>query len=195
MVFCFGSSWLFHAVYGPLIDPFAALDHVGIFVLIAGTCTPIALVVLRGGWRSGLLGMIWLLALIGIVVRLTVGELPRTIGTSYYLVMGWIGVVTYFELARQLGHSRLILLWLGGLFYSVGAGIHLVNRPVLVPGIFEAHELFHLFVMAGSLCHYYFMLVVVAPYRRPAVAVPVASPVPVSALSFPASLAQHPVKG
>ena len=164
---CYAGSFLFHAVRRPAtaIEFYATLDHLGIFLLIAGTSTPVGVVVLRGAWRAGLLGSIWFLAVAGSVLRLAT-ELTLPQRTGLYLAMGWLGCVTYFELARRLSHAKLRPVWVGGLFYSVGAVLNFEHWPVLWPGVFEAHELFHLFVMAGSLCHYYFMLRVVVPYPR-----------------------------
>src|SRR5205823_4671285 len=105
----------------------------------------------------------------------------------------WVGCITYFEMARQLSHAALRSVWLGGLFYSIGAVLNVLHWPNLVPGVFGAHEVFHLFVMAGSLCHYYFMLAVVVPYRRPAVVhVAVEAQAP---LSFRGTLARQAAEG
>jgi hemolysin III len=164
LIFCFAASWLFHTVPPGRERRFATLDHIGIYTLIAGTVTPIALVVLRGFWRTGMLATIWGLALTGTVLRVTV-DVPGWTATVFYLIMGWIGCATYCELARFLSHRGVRPIWLGGLFYSVGAVIHRADWPILSPGVFNAHDLFHLFVMAGSMCHYYFMLRVLAPYR------------------------------
>jgi hemolysin III len=164
---CYAGSTLFHAVRlsNAAIHHFNTLDHVGIYVLIACTATPIALVVLRGAWRAGLLTSIWILAVLGIVLCVTEVPMPRWLSTAYYLLMGWIGCATYFELTTHLSHRAVRPIWIGGLLYSVGALIHLADWPNLAPDVFGAHELFHLFVMGGSLCHYYFMLAVLVPYR------------------------------
>lgn len=193
LVSCYGGSWLYHAVRLPAagIHRCNTLDHIGIYCLIAGSATPIALVVLRGWWRRGLLGAIWLMALAGIVLCLT-ADLPLGPRTAFYLAMGWVGCLTYFELARHLSHAKLRPIWLGGLAYSIGAVINLVGWPVLAPGVFGAHELFHLFVMAGSLFHYYFMLAVVVPFERAVDPPAEAEPEP---LPFPATLAQQPAEG
>ena len=163
---CYAGSWLFHSVPCEHAAFFHALDHVGIYLLIAGTVTPIGLVVLDGWWRVGLVGGIWLLATAGIALRLLT-DVPMPVMTGLYLFMGWVGGLAYFELARRLSHARLQLLWAGGVLYSVGAILNGMRWPTLLPGVFEAHELFHLFVMAGSACHFFFVLDVVLPYRRP----------------------------
>jgi hemolysin III len=168
LIVCFGSSAFYHAApVGPLRDDFHLLDYLGIYLLIAGTATPIGFIALRGWWRRWLLTQIWLLAVAGAVLRVTVA-LPPLITMTVYVLMGWIGVVTYFELARRLSHAALRPLWLGGLCYTVGAVCESLRWPDPWPGVFGHHELFHLWVMAGAACHYYFMLAVLTPYRPPA---------------------------
>jgi hemolysin III len=178
LICCYGGSWLYHSVPEPLAPTFAILDHVGIHLLIAATVTPIGVIVLRGWWRLTMVGGIWLLALAGIAARIafkpTMSEL-----TAFYLFLGWVGCAAYFELARRLTHAQIRWVWLGGLFYSAGAVINSLHWFDFDPGVFGFHEVFHLFVMAGSACHYWFMLTVVAPYRHaPRPATPAASPVP-----------------
>jgi hemolysin III len=168
LVLCYGGSWLFHAVRlsPPSIAVFNRLDHIGIYLLIAGSGSPIALVVLRGVWRAALLGVLWLLGASGITLSLIGQPIPIEVSTVLYLVMGWIGCVTYFELVHHLSHAKIRPLWIGGILYTIGAILNVLNCPTLVPGVFGPHEVFHLFVMAGTACHYYFMFVHVAPYRR-----------------------------
>jgi hemolysin III len=166
LILCFGGSFLFHsAPESALRERFRALDHIGIYALIAGSATPIAVAVFRGRRRAGLLVVVWLLALCGSSMRLAVHP-PPAVSTSIYLGMGWIGAAGYFELARRLTHTGLLSLVAGGLLYSAGALIHLAAWPTLVAGAFGPHELFHVLVMAGSACHYYFLLNVVTPYGR-----------------------------
>lgn len=161
---CYAGSWLYHSVPPDLAGLFAKFDHVGIFLLIAGTTTPIALVVLGGWWRAGLLAGIWSLAFIGIAVRLlTPLSIPAL--SVFYVVMGWVGLVMYFELARRLTHARMRPLWIGGLLYSFGALLNCLGWPVVVAGWVEAHEVFHVLVMSGSAAHYYFIQTAVLPYR------------------------------
>jgi hemolysin III len=164
LMLCYAGSWLFHSVPNDISAPFATLDHIGIYLLIAGTVTPIALVVLRGWWRIGLLSSIWTLALVGIVLRLT-AHLSISLLTGLYLVMGWVGLSMYFELVRRLSRPKVGLILLGGAFYTLGAIINGFKWPMIDPPLFGAHELFHLFVMAGSLFHYYFMLSAVLPFK------------------------------
>ena len=165
LIACFGSSAFFHAApEGPLRTRLNLFDHLGIYLLIAGSATPIAVIALRGWWRRWLLLQIWTLAAGGAVLRCTV-VLPPSATTALYLAMGWVGVVTYFELARRLSHAALRPLWAGGLCYTVGAVCESLRWPDPWPGVFGHHELFHLWVMAGAAFHYYFMLAVLTPYR------------------------------
>ena len=165
LVACFAASAFFHAApEGPRRNALHTLDYVGIYLLIAGSGTPIALGVLRGRWRRWLLVQLWVLAAAGAVLRLTVG-MPSWLGTGFYLAMGWVGVVAYFELARRVSHRALLSLWAGGICYSIGAAINLTGWPDPWPKVVGFHELFHLWVMAGSACHYWFVLKVVTPYR------------------------------
>lgn len=165
LVFCSASSTLYHGVRlpGDRIKAFALMDHVGIFMLIAGTYTPIAWTFLRRDWRRGVLGLVWFWAALGITIRLTYETLPPWLSTGLYLGMGWGALFCYFEVARRLSHRALIPIVAGGLLYSLGAVFNLLHGPVLWPGVFQAHELFHVFVVAASLCHFYFMLTVVGP--------------------------------
>jgi len=176
LAMCYAGSFLYHAVPEAISEPFHAFDHVAIYVFIAGTVTPIALVVLRGRWRVAILSIIWIMALTGVAVRL-LAEPSIPMATVFYVSMGWVGLAAYFELARRLTHAKLRGLWLGGLFYTVGAVINTLHWPVLSPGVFESHELFHLFVMAGSGCHYYFMVVAIVAFPMTPAVLPPLCPV------------------
>ena len=125
------------------------LDHVGIYLLIAGTYTPAAWSLLKGAWRRGTLATVWGVAGVCAMRVWLGGVLPTWISTLIYLSMGWGVIFCYRELARDLGHRTLLPLPLGGAFYSVGAVINLAGWPVLLPGVLGAHDLFHFFVIAG----------------------------------------------
>ncbi len=168
LIFCYGSSVLYHGVRLPpaQVDWFETVDYLGIALLIAGSCTPVTFNLLRGRWRWRVLITIWALALISLVLRVAYWDAPRWIYTSLYLVMGWSMLLCYFEMARLVTHRSMALILVGGLLYSIGAAINVFNWPILWRGTFGAHALFHVFVMAGSLVHYWFMLKVVIPYER-----------------------------
>lgn len=179
LVFCFGASAFFHGVRSPgWVEPLNTLDHIGIYLLIAGTYTPPSVVLLRGRWRSGVLALSWSLALAGIVLELAAPDLSLFLSTALYLGLGWGGVLCYFELARTLSHRALLSLVAGGLLYSLGAAFNLSAWPDFRPGVFGPHELFHVFVMAGSLCHFVFMLTFVVPFQRRDTNGPVLPPSP-----------------
>ena len=173
LTFCYAGSMLYHGVR---LSPqglyrFDQLDHIGIFILIAGSYTPIVWNLMQGRWKWGTLTLAWLSSTVGSALILTCGVLPILWSTLFYLVMGWGALVCYIELMRVLSHRALFPLLLGGLFYSVGAILNVLHWPVIWSGVFEAHEVFHLLVMAGSLCHFWFVLKVVVPYsgaKRPA---------------------------
>lgn len=169
LMFCYAASAMFHGVplRGQQLNPFQRLDHMGIYTLIAGTYTPIVWALLRGGWRWGTLTIVWGLAALSAARIWYGGVFPVWLATLTYLAMGWGSLFCYRELARTYSHRTLLPLPLGGIFYSVGAAINLAKWPVFSPGFFASHELFHLFVIAGSACHIYFMMQVVIPAPWP----------------------------
>ena len=175
---CFAGSSLYHGlqVSDERIRLLEVLDFAGIYLLIAGTYTPVVFTLLLGRWKWTVLLTVWSLSALGSGLRIIYYDIPPWLYTSLYLAMGWGAVFCYAEIARQLSHRVLAPILVGGLLYSVGAVLNLVHWPVLWPQVVEAHEVFHLFAMAGSLVHYCFMLQVVVPFER---AGPLASPLPV----------------
>jgi hemolysin III len=165
LVALYAASSLYHLL--PLSPAGTArlrrLDHVCIFLLIAGTYTPFCLLALDGAWRAGLLGAVWALALGGVLLKLVWMESPRWLSVSLYLGLGWLAVVAAPVLVQKVPPGGIAWVVAGGLVYSVGALIYAFRRPNLVPGVFGFHELWHLFVMAGSACHFWSVLRYVAP--------------------------------
>ncbi|MFI5454819.1 MAG: hemolysin III family protein [Isosphaerales bacterium] len=168
LAFCYAASTLFHGVRLPAarIAAFARLDGVGIFALIAGSYTPLAWCLMRGRWRWWTLAVVWSVAATATVLIAAGNHFPPVLATCLYLGMGWGAVVCYYEIAQVVSHRALLPIVVGGLSYSVGAVLNLLHWPVLLPGIFEAHELFHLFVLGGSMAHYWFILKVVVPFAQ-----------------------------
>jgi hemolysin III len=196
LILCYGISATYHAVQlsGESLRWLQRLDHVGIYLLIAGTYTPVAWAMMRGSWWWGTLATVWTVALVCAARVWCVGILPPELSTLVYLTMGWGSVFCYRELARTYSHRSLLPLPLGGIFYSIGAVINLAHWPVIYPGVFAAHELFHFFVIAGSACHVFFMHDVVVPTtaREPALLSPTPAanaPQPIAGL-VPASVSQ-----
>ncbi len=145
------------------VERLRIFDRVGIYVLIAGTYTPICLVPLRGGWGWSLLGVVWGLALLGSLCEIAWRTAPAWVGVGLYVLMGWLIVLAVGPLMRTLTGAGLDWLVAGGLIYSAGTAIYATQRPRLWPGVFGAHDLWHLFVLGGSICHFVVMFRFVAP--------------------------------
>ncbi|OOV13811.1 hemolysin III family protein [Deinococcus sp. LM3] len=129
------------------------LDHAGIFLLIAGTYTPVAYFGLQGPWQAAVLWLIWGIALSGITLKLVTMSLPRWISTALYLGMGWLAVAFLPQLARNLPAAAIFWLAAGGVLYSIGAVVYGTKRWNPRPGVFGFHEIWHLFVLAGTAAH------------------------------------------
>lgn len=129
------------------------LDHAGIFLLIAGSYTPVAYFGLEGTWRTGVLGAVWGIAGAGILLKLLTLRLPRWVSTLLYLGMGWLALVFLPQLARNLPAAAIFWLAAGGVLYSVGAVIYGTKRWNPRPGTFGFHEIWHLFVLGGTGAH------------------------------------------
>ncbi|MBI3789197.1 MAG: hemolysin III family protein [Ignavibacteriales bacterium] len=160
LILLYTASSLYHLL--PLSERGIALlrriDHIMIYILIAGTYTPVCLVALRGPWGWSLFGVVWGLAIAGAVLKLFWMTAPRWLSTVFYLGMGWMAVIAIAPLIQALPRGGIVWLVMGGLFYSIGAVIYGTKRPNIIPGILGFHELWHLFVMAGSFSHFWVML-------------------------------------
>ena len=149
-------STLYHSLRGRAKDIFRKLDHIAIYLLIAGTYTPLTLVTLRGAWGWSLFGIIWGLAITGIVVDSLHKQGSRTIQMVIYLLMGWLIVVAMYPLIQALPRGGLLLLVLGGVFYTSGMIFYAIDDRMK-----HAHGIWHLFVLAGSISHFLAMLLYV----------------------------------
>lgn len=167
LIFCYAVSTLYHGlrIPGDGLAVFDRLDRVGIFILIAGTYTPLVWTLMTGWWRWGTLATAWLITAVASWSLMRVGPFPHLVSTGLYLAMGWGVLACYAELARAVPHRALRPLVSGGVFYSVGAILNLLGWPAFWPGAFGVHELFHLFVIAGSLTHYRLMLTLIVPFE------------------------------
>ena len=164
---CYAASTMYHGVQGSgnEIAFFITVDRVGIFGLIAATYTPILCVVFRGWARAFSLAFVWGYAALCIYIYVYHGTPRALINIALYLGMGWGGILFYFEAERRLTRWAMLPLVVGGLCYSVGAVINFAGWPNPVDNVFGNHEIFHLFVMAGTASHIYFMAQVIAPFR------------------------------
>lgn len=130
------------------------VDHMMIFLLIAGTYTPFCLLPLRGAWGWSILAAIWTCAAAGMLVKLFWMGAPRWLSTAFYVIMGWLIVVAIYPLSQAVAPGSLVWLVTGGLLYTVGALLYATKWPNPWPGRFGFHEIWHLFVMAGSGAHF-----------------------------------------
>lgn len=166
LILLYSASTLYHwlPVSPRKEDLLRRFDHVAIYVLIAGTYTPVCLVTLRGGWGWSLFGVVWGLAFVGALMKLFCRHLPRWTTAALYLGMGWLAVVAVVPLVRALPVEGLSWLAAGGMFYTIGAVIYGAERPDPFPDVFGFHDIFHIFVLAGSAAHFVFMLRCVLPF-------------------------------
>lgn len=162
LVLLFASSASYHLVNGPAIPYLRKLDHSAIYLLIAGSYTPIAVAFLDGFWRSGLLVLIWGLAVIGIAAKLIIITAPRWLTAGIYLLMGWLSLLVIGQLLAAMPAMAIGLLFGGGLLFSFGATCYILKWPDPFPGVFGFHEIWHIFVVLGALCHYLLMLFFIA---------------------------------
>jgi hemolysin III len=141
------------------------LDHSNIFLLIAGTYTPIAFALLQGWQRPAVLGSVWGLSLLGVGIAVSGVKVPRWLFTSLYLLIGWVAVIAMPVIFGRVGLGGGVLLLLGGVLYSIGAVCYALKRPVLWRRVFSYHEVFHLFVIAASVSFLVFIVshVVLSP--------------------------------
>lgn len=148
LIALYTSSTLYHAARRPVVKArLKVLDHASIYLLIAGTYTPFTLVTLRGGWGWSLFGIIWGLAVTGVVFKLLwTGRFPR-LSTALYIAMGWLVIIAIVPLVHALSAPTLALLFAGGVAYTAGTLFYHSHR---IP---YSHAVWHLFVLTGSLLH------------------------------------------
>ncbi|RJP80795.1 MAG: hemolysin III family protein [Desulfobacteraceae bacterium] len=157
LILMYGSSSLYHALR--LSDRatmiLRKIDHIFIFLLIAGTYTPFCLIPLRGPWGWSLFGVVWGIAFLGILLKISGYPVHRWVSTGIYLTMGWICLIAIYPLLNLLPPGCFFWMAMGGLSYSVGAVIYGTGKPDPWPGVFGFHEIWHLHVMLGSFCHFW----------------------------------------
>lgn len=165
LILLYSASTLYHWL--PLSprgeDILRRFDHIAIFWLIAGSYTPVCVITLRGAWGWSILGAVWALALGGTALKLFWEHLPNPLSAALYVGMGWLAVVAIAPLTRNLPPPAILWLLAGGLAYTAGALIYAIERPDPFPTVFGHHEVFHVFVLAGSALHFVFMARYVLP--------------------------------
>lgn len=157
LFFLYTVSTLYHSLRGGAKRFFRKLDHYSIYFLIAGTYTPFALVTLRGGWGWTIFGIIWGLAALGIALEALPQGGNRVLSVVVYVLMGWLVLVALEPLLEALPMTGFWWLLLGGLFYTGGLVFYFFDEKVR-----HFHGVWHLFVLAGSVCHYLTILFFVA---------------------------------
>lgn len=149
LVALYASSTVYHSLSpGRAKLVWRRIDHAAIYLLIAGTYTPFTLGALRGPWGWSLFGVVWGIALFGVVSKLVFGARLPTLSTIAYLVLGWLIVVAAVPLVRHVGWNGVIWLLLGGVAYSLGTAFYALDQRIRF-----GHCVWHVFVIAGSVCH------------------------------------------
>lgn len=160
LVFLYTASTLYHSFRKPrLKEALKIVDHCAIFLLIAGTYTPFTLVNLRGLWGWILFGLVWTLSLVGIFFKILYVNRFQVISVLLYLATGWICIIAVKPLVSLIPTGGILWLLAGGLFYTVGVVFFACKR---IP---FNHTIWHLFVMAGSICHYFAVMFYVLPFK------------------------------
>jgi hemolysin III len=149
----FGASALYHRVNWRSMrtrDWMRRLDHSMIFVLIAGSYTPFAMLVLRGPLAIAILAGVWVAALLGVTFNLVWSNAPTWLRAALYVCLGWVALAALPQLGHAIGIDGLVLLGLGGVLYTLGAVVYAFKRPNPVPSVFGYHEIFHTLVIAAA---------------------------------------------
>ena len=142
----------------PKKDLFQIIDHSMIYILIAGTYTPLALLVLTPVWGWSIFGVIWGLAFTGIIIKVLRLQMPRWLSSFFYLLMGWLIVIAFAPLNKALPSEGIFWLVLGGVFYTIGTIFFALDSRLPKKSWWTFHDIFHIFVMLGSASHFWFML-------------------------------------
>lgn len=165
MIMLYGASSLYHWVkttpQKELI--LKKVDHVAIYFLIAGTYTPVFYYGLEGEWRWAMLALVWILALIGMALKIWFIHAPRYVSSAFYVSLGWIALVPFLQLIKNLPLGAIILMAIGGVVYTMGAIIYATKMFDFYPKRFGFHEIFHLFIAVGSIVHYLMVLIYIVP--------------------------------
>jgi len=165
MILLYGASSLYHWVrttpQKELI--LKKMDHIAIYLLIAGSYTPVFYYGLEGAWRWAMLSVVWILAIIGMILKIWFIHAPRYVSSAFYVSLGWIALVPFLQLVKNLPMGAIILMAVGGVTYTIGAIIYATKICDFFPKRFGFHEIFHLFIGAGSIVHYFMILIYIIP--------------------------------
>ena len=166
MILLYGASTLYHSVNvtGKELSVFRKIDHMMIYVLIAGSYTPVCLLALDGSTGYSLLALVWGVAIVGMLVNVLWITCPKWFSSAIYIAMGWLCLLVFGPLWNTLPRAAFGWLLAGGIIYTIGGVIYALKLPVFnsLHKNFGSHEIFHLFVMGGSICHFIFMYCYIA---------------------------------
>lgn len=166
MILLYGASATYHSVSvsDSVLRVFRKIDHMMIFVLIAGSYTPVCLIVLGGNLGYTLLAVVWGIAVVGMLVKALWITCPKWFSSVIYIAMGWVCLGVFGQLWNTLPKAAFLWLLAGGIIYTAGGIIYALKLPIFNARHenFGSHEVFHLFVMGGSICHFIFMYQYVA---------------------------------
>lgn len=166
MILLYAASATYHSVdlSGKELKIFKRIDHMMIFVLIAGSYTPVCLIILGGKLGYSLLALVWGIALVGMLIKAFWVTCPKWFSSVIYIAMGWVVVFAFGPLVHSLTTPAFLWLLAGGIIYTIGGIIYALKLPLFnsLHKTFGSHEIFHLFVMGGSVCHFIFMYCYVA---------------------------------
>ena len=158
LIFAYTSSTLYHAITNEKAKQiFRQFDHSAIYFLIAGTYTPVVLVLLGGAWGWSIFAIIWAVTIFGVVLKFVYPHRFKKLSVALYLIMGWFIIIALKELLVVMPSSGLWLMLIGGLFYSVGVLFYIYKKLPF------NHAIWHLFVLGGSISHYFMVLFYVIP--------------------------------
>jgi hemolysin III len=141
------------------------LDHSMIFLLIAGTYTPFALLVMHGAWRVSILAVVWGLAAVGVILKMVHIDGLHALGGALYICLGWLAILAAPQIIRGLSGVGIGLLLTGGILYTTGALVLNRHKPDPDPAVFGYHEVWHSFVVGASACHYVLILLLLLSVR------------------------------
>jgi hemolysin III len=166
MIVLYGASGIYHAIpaWAPRLMYYSRLiDHSAIYLLIAGTYTPVFAVLLRGRLRMALLRLVWGLALLGIACKWLFPMPGYSLTVALYIALGWVGLIPMAALVRAIGVRGMAWGIVGGILYTAGGICDAIQWPILIPGVLGYHEMLHLLDMAATLVHVVFIIRYVIP--------------------------------
>jgi hemolysin III len=156
IIFLFSASSLYHAFKKQEneLSFWRKMDRLAIFFMIAGSYTPICYFFLDTNWRLPMIAIQWGLVIFGVCSQLFFPRAPRSLYAIIFLIMGWMLVFPMKQILGAMTSAQIALLFIGGVAFTLGAIIYAIKKPIMIPGVFSFHELFHVMVLIGGISHY-----------------------------------------